>query len=222
MRASAAVSLFLLLSVSSVFAQSEPAQRYVVAGLVIVPNTPNYNPMEVRLISETETPMGRTLVRPHERFVFYNLPAGRYYVLMNVPGFKPVRERVVVAGFDSGFGGPIILEPSEENSAPKPLYLTGDADLVDVTEMKRTTGKALKYLEEAERKLKKGAISDARSQLESIVRETPDSYDGHRLLATAYRQSRNYTDAEREYGAALSLRPPPAARPCACRARRRA
>lgn len=211
MHTSATVSLFLLLSVSSAFAQSEPAPRYVVGGLVIVPSSSNYNPMEVRLITETGIPMGRTLVRPQERFVFYNLPAGRYYLLMNVPGFKPIRERVDPEGFDSRIGGPIVLEPSEEKSAPKPLYLTGEADLVDVTEMKRTTGKTLKYLEEAERSLKKGAISDARRRLESIVRETPDSYDGHRLLATAYRQSRSYADAEKAYRAALNLRPRAAA-----------
>jgi predicted Zn-dependent protease len=206
-RTSTTAGLFLLLSVSSAFAQSELAPRYAVNGLVIVPNTTNYNPMEVRLITDTENPMGRTLVRPQERFVFYNLPAGRYYVLMNVPGFKPVRHRVVVAAFGSDLGGPIVLEPSEEESDPRPLYLTGAERLIDVKEMKRTTGKALKYLEEAEKKLKKGALSDARSRLEAIVRDAPDSYDGHRLLATAYRQSRSYADAEKEYGAALSLRP---------------
>ena len=176
-------------------------------GLVISPLSSNYDPMEVRLITETETPMGRTVVRPQERFYFYNLAAGRYYVLMNVPGFKPVRQLVSVASFGSGLDGPIILEPSEEKASPKPLYLTGETDMVDVTAMKRTTGKTMKYLEEAEKKLKKGALSEAQSRLESIVRESPDSYDGHCLLATAYRQSRNYADAEKEYLAALSLRP---------------
>ena len=155
MRTPATVILFLLLSVSLAFAQSEPVPRYAVGGLVIVPHTPNYDPMEVRLISDTEIPMGRTLVRPQERFVFYNLPAGRYYVLINVPGFKAVRHRVDVAGFATGADGTIVLEPSEEKSAPKPLYLTGDAGLVDVTEMKRTTAKTSKFLEEAEKKLKR-------------------------------------------------------------------
>lgn len=207
MHTSATVTLFLLLSVSSAFAQSEVAPRYAVGGLVIVPHTPNYDPMEVRLISDTEIPMGRTFVRPQDRFVFYNLPAGRYYVLMNVPGFKAVRHRVDVAGFAPGADGTIVLEPSVEKSAPKPLYLTGEAGLVDVTDMKRTTAKTSKFLDEAEKKLKRGAILEARSQLESIVRETPDSYDGHRLLAAAYRESRSYADAEKEYRAALSLRP---------------
>ena len=67
MHTSATVSLFLLLSVSSAFAQFGPAQGYVVSGLVIVPNTPNHNPMEVRLVTETETPIGRTLVRSDVR-----------------------------------------------------------------------------------------------------------------------------------------------------------
>jgi len=207
MYTSATASLFLLLSVSLAFAQTDPIPRYAVGGLVIVPHTRSYDPMEVRLVSDSQNPVGRTFVRPQERFGFYNLPAGRYYVLMNVPGFKPVRERVDVTGFDSGIGGPIVLEPAEEKSAAKPLYLTGEDGLVDVTEMKRTTGKTLKFIEAAEKKLRKGAILDARSQLESIVRETPDSYDGHRLLAAAYRQSRSYADAEKEYRAALSLRP---------------
>jgi cytochrome c-type biogenesis protein CcmH/NrfG len=207
MRASATVSLFLLLFVSSALAQSELPRSYSVGGLVIVPHTSNYDPMEVRLITDTEISVGRTIVRPQERFVFNNVPAGRYYFVMNVPGFKPIRQRVTVAGFGSGLEGPIVLEPSEEKTAPKPLYLTGEANLVDVTEMKRTSGKALKYLADAEKKLKKGAISDAQSRLESIVRESPESYDGQRLLATAYRKNRNYTEAENAYLASMSLRP---------------
>jgi hypothetical protein len=174
------VCLVSLVFVSTVFAQTDSARGYNMGGLVIVPNPSNYEPMEVRLVTETETPMGQTLVRPAERFAFYNLPAGRYFVLMNVPGFKPVRQQVALNGFGSGLGGPIVLERAEERTPPKPLYLTGEHDLVDVTQLRRTSGKASK---------------------------SPDSYEQHCVLAAAYRKSHNYADAENEYRAALSLRP---------------
>jgi cytochrome c-type biogenesis protein CcmH/NrfG len=205
MRTSVSVSVYLILFVSAAAAQSDPFPRYGIAGLVVVPDSQNRTQMEVRLVSEIEIPMGRVLLYPQERFAFSNLPAGRYYLLMSVPGYKAVRQRVDVSDMEAGTSASIFLEPQGEWSAPKPLYLTGDANLVDVKEMRQ--GKALKYLAEAEKKLRKGAISDARHRLESIVRETPDSYDAHRLLASAYRQSLRYEDAAKGYLAAHALRP---------------
>jgi tetratricopeptide (TPR) repeat protein len=210
MRTSATVGLFLLLFAAAASAQSESSPRYAMAGLVVVPDVLNHSQMEVRLVSEIEIPVGRVLLYPQERFVFSNLAPGRYYLLMNVPGYKPVRQRVDASGFDAGISASIFLEPLVELKAPKPLHLNGDADLVDATEFTRQ-GKVLKYLEAAEKKLRKGAVSDARSRLESIVRDMPDSYDAHRLLASAYQQSRRYAEAAKEYQAAQTLRPRSAA-----------
>jgi cytochrome c-type biogenesis protein CcmH/NrfG len=206
MRTAATVSLFLLLFTSVALAQFEPSQRYSVGGLVVVPYAQNRSQMEIRLVTETEIPVGRAFLHPQERFGFSNLSAGRYYLVMNVPGYKPVRQRVDATGFDPGVGATIMLEPIEELSAPKPLYLTGQENLVDVKGMPQNS-KILKFLDDAEKKLKKGAVSDARSRLESIVRETPDSYDAHQLLGSAYQKSRRYADAEKEYRAAMTLRP---------------
>jgi tetratricopeptide (TPR) repeat protein len=210
MRISATLGLLFFLFASSGLAQSESSQPYAMSGLVVVPDALNLSQMEVRLVSESEIPVGRALLYPQERFVFSNLPPGRYYLLMNVAGYKPVRQRVDVSGYDAGISASIFLEPLAELKAPKPLNLTGEADLVDVTELTRQ-GKALKYFEAVEQKLRKGAISDARTRLESIVRETPDSYDARRLLASAYQQSRRYADAAKEYRAAQTLRPRSAA-----------
>lgn len=209
MRTSATVSLFLLLFTSVALAQFE-SPRYSVGGLVVVPYAQNRNQMEIRLVTETDIPVGRAFLNPQERFGFSNLSAGRYYLVMNVPGYKPVRQRVDATGFEPGSGATIMLEPLEELTTSKPLYLTGQENLVDVREM-TPNSKTLRFLDDAERKLKKGAVSDARSRLESIVRGTPDSYDAHQLLGSAYQKSRRYADAEKEYQAALTLRPRSAA-----------
>jgi len=207
MRTSATVVLFLLLFSVGSFAQFDTlSPRYFIAAILIAPTVANASPLEVRLISETEIQIGRVMTFPAERFVFSNLTAGRYYIVFNGVGLKPIRHLVEVPGMDSGNTTPIVLERVEESRQPQHLSFVGNAGAVDVSRL-TLPAKLSKYLETAERNLHAGRISDSKGRLESVVREAPDSYDARRLLGAAYQQDRRFKEAEAEYQFARTLRP---------------
>src|SRR5690606_31471530 len=121
------------------------------------------------------------------RFTFYNLTQGIYYVVMNVPGFKPVRQRVDVTSFNAGGNISIVLEALDTLAPPKASPLAGGSSSIDVAQLVRPE-RLLKHLDEAEKKFRKGNVIDARNRLESLVSGNPDFYDAHFLLGTVYQR----------------------------------
>ena len=81
-------------------------------------------------------------------------PAGQYYIVVRIDGFKEYREKVYVTGCTKIFDHFIFLEFDDEIIQPVILDFTGEVnEIVDVTELKRTfPRKAVTEFERATRR----------------------------------------------------------------------
>lgn len=158
---------------------------------------------EVSLVTDLGQVVKSLTVHAQDPFTFTDLEKNVYFVVTEVPGFKPVRRRVDF-GETREANLCIILEAD-------PIVLTkgntsDDGRLTTVSRMAQPPA-LLKELAAAEKKLHAGSVDEARARLESIITQAPDFSDAHRFLGMTYQQSHRYGDAEKEYRTAQRLDP---------------
>jgi tetratricopeptide (TPR) repeat protein len=179
------------------------------SGLVVIPYTPSDLEFEILLVTDGNLVVARQRVRAQDRFSFNRLPGGVYYLVAEVPGMKPVRQRVEFSNTQREISASIILEAENEAVVVRRANLD-EKSVINVTQMAQPAS-VLKGFAEADKKLQEGNVDEARRRLETIVVAAPKYYDAHRALGAAYQRSRRYREAEQEYRIAMALLPQSAA-----------
>jgi Flp pilus assembly protein TadD len=177
-----------------------------ITGRIIVPVAAFEGMFEVRLVQNLEQPVQAMVADSLGRFRFTGLARGTYYILVNIDGFEDVRQRVDVGSGDTIVN--IILDFKEERIVKPPTDFSGeDLDVIDVTELTKSyPSQVVDGLRSASRDFSNGNYLKAMAVLEGLVDETPDLYQGHRLLGMVYQKLGRYRDAESEYRTAADLR----------------
>jgi Flp pilus assembly protein TadD len=184
---------------------------YTITGLLLAPHIRVENDFEIFLAADSGMPIARLRTQTNQRFSFPRLPAGHYYLVVEAPGFKPIRQRVDLRGIDHEANTSLVLEPQDQVVVVKRLNILGETDAtISVAEMAQPAS-ALKEFADAAKKLEAGNIDAARGRLESLVMEAPGFYDAHKSLGMAYQLSGRYQEAEKEFQIARVLRPNSAA-----------
>jgi tetratricopeptide (TPR) repeat protein len=184
---------------------------YLVTGIFIAPHVGTGSDFEISLADDAGMIVDQLRSQPNERFAFSRLPAGTYYLVVDTPGFKPMRQRVDVRGLDRDISASLVLEEQDQTVVVPRTNFSGERDAtISVAEMAQPAS-VLKDLADAARKLQAGNIDAARGRLESIVIEAPGFYEAHKSLGMAYQLSGRYHDAEKEFRIARDLRPNSAA-----------
>jgi len=184
-----------------------PGGTYRITGKVVTPVTNYQDLFEVRLVHESQRPIGLAMVAIQDHFSFTDLVPGSYYLIVEVPGFKNVRQRIDV-GTNRETSVTIFLEAAFPKDDAPPLDLSGEEkDVIDAVYLKPQPQHFVNAVEIAGDETRNGDIAQAISRLEPVVEEAPDFYEARKALGAAYQKAQRYRDAEVEYTAAKDLRP---------------
>jgi tetratricopeptide (TPR) repeat protein len=201
----------LFLVAPAAWAQTTPSGGYRIIGKVLTPITSFQDLFEVRLVHESQQLAGVAMVAIHDQFVFKDLGAGTYFLVVAIPGFKNVSQRVDV-GTNRDAGVVIYLEAATPSDETRPLDLSGEeVGVIDAAYLNPQPQHLIDDVEIAGNETRNGEIAKAITRLESVVGEAPDFYEARKALGAAYQKAQRYRDAEVEYNAAKDLRPSSAA-----------
>jgi tetratricopeptide (TPR) repeat protein len=144
------------------------------------------------------------------RYRFTGLTRATYFVVVKLEGFQEVRQRVEVVG-ETVMN--VILDFQEERIVKPRTDLSGEElGVVDISELSRTyPSRVTDGLKTADKDMQAGNYAKALLVLEDILGQTPDIYQGQRMLGMVYQKLGRYRDAESAYKTAVDLRPTSAA-----------
>src|SRR5688572_4723008 len=209
-----AVLPLMLLVVASGYAQTCPTtpESYIIRGRVIAPGERwdrNYEVLqfdESRLVTFGYTDSTGQFSLPGQ-------PAGHYYIVVRIDGFKENREKIRAEGCIGIVDHFAFMEFDDEIIRPVILDFTGEVnETVDVTELKQAfPKKAVEEFERARSERLQGEPDRARVRLERLVKQYPDFYDARNVLGSIYLEMKRYRDAEAQYNDARKLKPASAA-----------
>ena len=206
--------LLTFLPTVSAYAQCgpNPPAEHRVKGRVIAPGADFDRYHEVLQLDESRL-VGVGYTGSTGEFTLPRQPAGYYYIVVRIDGFKEYRERVQVWSCAEVFDYFIHMEFEDEVIPPVILDFTGEVnEIVDVTELKRTfPSKAVSEFERARQDRLRGDRDRARERLEKLLEDYPDFYDARNALGSVYLEMKLFRDAETQYNAARELRPNSAA-----------
>ena len=186
--------------------------EFIVSGRVIAPGETWDQYHEVLQLRETQL-VGYGYTRSTGEFELPEQPAGDYYIIVRIDGFKEHREKVNVWSCEKRFPYFVFMEPEPEPIVPVVLDFSGEVkEVVDITELRRTLPKkAVDEFQRAGDDRARGNPAKARERLERIIKDAPDFYDARNVLGTVYLEMKMFREAETQYNIARELRPGSAA-----------
>lgn len=192
------LSFIVLLSVSGFAHAQSSCQKLALSGNLIIPgnNYPDYIEVQVRM---GEQVLARAYLDITNKFTFDDVPEGRYEVVVNVEGYKELREILRMAQ-------PISTSLGCTTQVIYWLQPVDDVVIVD----ERLKGYPKESIDEfilAVRADKDKHYEDVVKHLEKVVKLAADWFDAHCELGAAYEEVHRPNDAEGEYKKALELKP---------------
>jgi tetratricopeptide (TPR) repeat protein len=188
------------------FARSSPLQRgradnLAVRGKLITPDSHDATEhIEVRLEKESMQIVQTGYTDGSGSFEFRGLPAGAYYISVNLDGYQPVHQQVEVSNFAGNALTIFLTKKSPDNSSSTRGLDAEDPDVIDISQMKENLPKkAVQDYEKALDEKKKGKFESAIKLLEDAIRMAPNFYHAHNNLGLLYQSAKRYTEAEKEY-----------------------
>jgi tetratricopeptide (TPR) repeat protein len=206
--------MFVVLTAPMIYAQCgpDPPTTFIIRGRVIAPGEKWDSYHEVLQLDESRL-VGYGYTNSTGEFSLPEQPAGDYYVVVRIDGFKEYREKIRADGCDKIVTHFVYMEFDEEAIPPIILDFTGEVnEVVDVKELKLVfPRKAVDEYEHARAERLSGDAGHARVRLEKLVAQYPDFYDAHNALGSVYLEMKRFRDAEKQYNEARKLKPTSAA-----------
>jgi tetratricopeptide (TPR) repeat protein len=188
------------------FVSSSPLQRgradnLAVRGKLITPDSHDATDhIEVRLEKESMQIVQTGYTDGSGSFEFRGLPAGTYYISVNLDSYQPVHQQVDVSSFGGNALTIFLTKKSPDNSSAARGLDAEDPDVIDITQMKENLPKkAVQEYEKALDDKKKGKFESAIKLLEDAIRMAPNFYHAHNNLGLLYQSQKRYPEAEKEY-----------------------
>jgi Tfp pilus assembly protein PilF len=165
--------------------------------------------MEVRIETDGGQPLGFAYADSAGEFHFERdgiTGDQTVYVVVNLEGFKPYRERLF-GGFGGGnYGGFLNIFLERETSEKTPNR--GGAPVVDLKQLRaKVPGKAVDEYEKAMKEASKGNRTKAVDGLQRAVKLAPDFYEAQQTLGIQYLALQKYDEAESALIRARDLSP---------------
>jgi Flp pilus assembly protein TadD len=184
-----------------------PNQNIVITGRLIADAAFDFPMVEVRFEYDGGQPIGFAYANSSGEFTFQSQAIQvdqNVYVVVNVEGYKPHRERL--DGLTPyGFGGILTIFLEHENIV---RVSKSGAAIVDVKQLRaHVPGKAVDEYERALKDSSKGNSSSAVERLERAIKLAPDFYEAQNTLGLQYLKLQKYEDAETALLRAKDLSP---------------
>ena len=178
-------------------------------GRLIADAHTNFPQVEVRLETDGGQPVGFAYTNSEGEFTFQQSGVSfdqTFYVVVNVEGYKPHRERIDGMYGQAGFGGgtiTIFLERELVKTSDR-----GGPVVVDLRQLRaKVPGKAVDEYEKALKESTKGNYSKAVDGLQRAIKLAPDFYEAQHTLGLQYIALQKYDDAENALLRARDLSP---------------
>jgi len=189
-----------------------PSQSQIVniRGRIITgPHAADTSIVEVRFETDGGQPIGFAYADSGGEFNFQRTGISldqNLYVVVNIEGFKPYRERVY-GGLGTGtFDGFVTIFLERESTVS--VAAKGGASVVDLKQLRaRIPGKAVDEYERALKESSKGNRAKAVEGLQRAIKLAPDFYEAQNTLGIQYLALQRYDDAESTLLRARDLSP---------------
>jgi Flp pilus assembly protein TadD len=184
-----------------------PNQNIVITGRLIADPGFDFPMVEVRFEYDGGQPIGFAYASSSGEFTFRGQGIQidqNVYVVVNVEGYKPHRQRLDGLG-PYGFGGILTIFLEHENVV---RVTKSGAAIVDVKQLRaHVPGKAVDEYEKALKDSSKGNSGSAVERLERAIKLAPDFYEAQNTLGIQYLKLQKYDDAEAALLRAKDLSP---------------
>jgi hypothetical protein len=165
--------------------------------------------MEVRIETDGGQPLGFAYADSAGEFHFQRdgISADQtVYVVVNLDGFKPYRERILGGFGGASFGG--FLNIFLERETTTTVSNRGGAPVVDLKQLRaKIPGKAVDEYEKAMKEASKGNRAKAVDGLQRAIKLAPDFYEAQHTLGIQYLALQKYDEAENALIRARDLSP---------------
>jgi tetratricopeptide (TPR) repeat protein len=148
------------------------------------------------------------------RVQFRNLEEGEYYLYMNLEGFAPVLQQVILrrpAQVNVNVtihlrrgGGDAAIDRTRNDSIPRKEE-EGKAVVIDAETLRKFPPQVIREYEEALKEVDSGKSDKAVERLTKLVRTAPDYYDAHMQLGLLLQRRARYGEAEKAFAAAMHI-----------------
>jgi len=177
--------------------------------IITGPHAADTSIVEVRFETDGGQPIGFAYADSGGEFNFQRTGISldqNLYVVVNIEGFKPYRERVY-GGLGTGtFDGFVTIFLERESTVS--VAAKGGASVVDLKQLRaRIPGKAVDEYERALKESSKGNRAKAVEGLQRAIKLAPDFYEAQNTLGIQYLALQRYDDAESTLLRARDLSP---------------
>jgi tetratricopeptide (TPR) repeat protein len=206
------VLLALLLLRPAAFGQQTQQRNrdsYSIRGKLIVPLAGMDQRIEVNLERSTMQVIQTSYTDSTGNFEFRGLPAGIYFIAVNMDGYEPVHQPVELAGAFTNGVITIFMNKPAVTIRDRPTGLdAADPDVVDVSQMRENFPKrAVQQYDKALAEKEKGRLEAAAKLLEEAVGLAPNFFHAHNNLGVVYQSLKRYPEAEREFKRSREISP---------------
>ena len=187
--------------------QNQPLR---IRGRIIADAHTTFPQLEVRIETDGGQPIGFAYTNSDGEFNYQGNGSFGFeqniYVVVNLEGFKPYRERLNGIFGIGGFDGIVTIFLERENTIKVPGR-NGSA-VVDLKQLRaKIPGKAVDEYEKALKESTKGNYAKAVDGLQRAIKLAPDFYEAQHSLGIQYLAMQRYEDAENPLLKARDLSP---------------
>jgi Flp pilus assembly protein TadD len=188
--------------------QPDPNQGVSIRGRIITDVHGGPPIIEVRFETDGGQPLGFAYADSVGEFNFQKQGIGTdqtIYVVVNLEGYKPYRERLFGAFGNGNFGSSLTIFLEREGAT---ATTRGGAPVVDLKQLRaKIPGKAVDEYEKATKEAAKGNRGKAVEGLQRAIKLAPDFYEAQYTLGVQYLALEKYDDAESALVRARDLSP---------------
>lgn len=165
----------------------------------------------VRLLADGDIPVGDVYTDSNGVFAFRYLPSGGYYVVVEEPGYRPVRQYALLDfRIQPKVQAIIALEPLEKEPKGPSQVIAGSSRSyqLDAKGLTRTFDpKVLREFENGNRKQRDGDLDSAMAHYQKALRIDPGFYPALNNLGVLMEKQKNHAQAEEAFLKSLQINP---------------
>ncbi len=163
--------------------------------------------VQVQLLAEGDLPAGEAYTNSNGNFSFGGLPFGRYWIVIQTEGYRPVRQAVQI---DLRYGPnaqvDVPLEPAKKSEKPTAQAIAGGSRILNAKH--RTApfdSKAVREFEKANKLKGQGKLEAATTHYQRALEISPDFYPALNNLGSIYLRQNDIARAKAAFLKSLDL-----------------
>ncbi len=165
----------------------------------------------VRLLAPGDVPAAESFTDSNGNFAFYALPNGVYYVIVQAPGYQPVRQAVRIDQMISPRVQVFVSLERVSQEVKSPIQTivgsTGSHELSANSPAREFDRRAVREFEKGSKRQRNGDLQAALQHYQKALQIAPDFYPALNNLGAIYLRQKDITRAKDAFLRLLTLNP---------------